>query len=75
MTPAQRSLRARIGAYAMLAKHDPRKANEASRRVFKQRFFDATDPSLPDAERHRQAEMKYREHFARMAYLRHRGAR
>lgn len=41
---------------------------EASRRAFWDKFYDATDPALPEKERQRQADAARRAHFARMGY-------
>lgn len=71
MTPAERSLRGRIGAYLMHARHDPRETTRAARAAFAQRFVDEVDPHrrLPESERLRRAEAARRAYFTRLAYL------
>lgn len=58
LTPSERVLRARMAAYQLHARHDPRETTAAARRAFDQRFLDQVDPDrrLPDRERHRRAE-------------------
>lgn len=57
-TPAQRSLRARIAAYALHATHDPRVTTKPAREAFMARFEKQVDPdgTLPEQERRRRAE-------------------
>jgi hypothetical protein len=71
LTPAERSLRGRIGAYLMHARNDPRDTTRAARAAFAQRFMDQVDPHrrLPEPERLRRAEAARRAHFTRLAYL------
>jgi len=71
MTPAERSLRGRIGAYLMHARNDPRETTRAARAAFAQRFLDDVDPlrRLPEPERLRRAEAARRAYFIRLAYL------
>lgn len=71
LTPAERSLRARIGAYAMHARNDPRETTRAARAAFAQRFVDEVDPlcCLPEPERFRRAEAARKAYFSRIAYL------
>lgn len=68
MTLGERTLRGRIGAYAMHAKHDVMKTSAPGRRAAWDRFEKQVDPegALEPAERARRAEMARREHFARM---------
>lgn len=70
LTPAERSLRARIGAYAMHARNDPRQTTAAARLAFLQRFEREVDPHrhLAAPERHRRAEAARRAYFSRLAY-------
>lgn len=79
LTPAERSLRARIGAYRMHALHDPRETTRTARAAFARRFLDDVDPHrrLPEPERLRRAEAARRAYFTRLAYLaaRRRGRR
>jgi hypothetical protein len=71
LTPEQRSLRARCGAFAQHAQHDPKETTVAARVAFEQKFLDQVDPErqLPEAERLRRAEAAKSAHFARLAYL------
>ena len=71
LSPAERVLRARVAAYMLHARHDPRETTQAARRAFDQRFVDQVDPDrrLPERERHRRAESARRAYFARLAYL------
>lgn len=71
MTPAERSLRGRIGAYLMHARNDPRETTRAARAAFAQRFVDDVDPHrrLPEPERIRRAEAARKAYFSRIAYL------
>jgi hypothetical protein len=57
--------RARIGAFALHAKHDPRETTKAGTAAFLARFEREVDPdgTLPPAERLRRAE------YARRAYM------
>ena len=64
-------MRARMAAYMLHARYDPRETTKAARRAFNQRFLDQVDPDgrLPDAERRRRAEAARRAYFTRLAYL------
>lgn len=66
LSPAERSLRARIGAYALHAGHDPRDTTSAARAAFLARFEREVDPQglLPEAERLRRAGYAKRAYFA-----------
>lgn len=70
LTPAQRSLRARIGAYAQHARHDTRETTAAARAAFLARFENQVDPDrqLEPDERERRALAARRQHFAELAY-------
>jgi hypothetical protein len=63
------ALRGRIGAYTMHAKHSPVETTAKARAIFLASFLDGIDPSLPEEERLRRAEMARKAHFARLAYL------
>lgn len=71
LTPAERSLRSRIGAYLMHARNDPRETTQAARAAFAQRFVNEVDPHrrLPEPERLRRADAARRAYFSRLAYL------
>ena len=61
LTPAERSLRARLAAHALHASHDSRELTAKARETFRNSFYNQTDPALPHEEHLRRA------HFARMA--------
>lgn len=67
MTPAELSLRGKIGAAMLHATHDPRETTAKARATFLAKFLDQVDPELPDAERVRRAEFLRRAYFARLA--------
>ncbi len=69
LTPQERSLRARIGAHALHASHDPTETTAKARATFLARFEEEVDPArqLPEAERRRRAEHARKAHFARLA--------
>jgi hypothetical protein len=71
LTPEQRSLRARIGAYAMFAAHDPRETSARGHAAFLKRFLGEVDPDrvLPEDERLRRAESARSAYLTRLAYL------
>ncbi len=71
LTPQQRSLRARLAAHAMHAKHDSRDTTAKGREAFLGKFLDEVDPDrvLPEAERNRRAEHARKAHFTRLALL------
>ena len=64
LTPEQRSLRARMGGYAVAAKYDTREITKPAREGFLARFEREVDPDgmLSEAERLRRAEAAKREH-------------
>lgn len=69
MTPGERTLRARIGAYSLHALRDPRETTRAARIAAAKRFYLQVDPEgvLPEAERARRAEAARRAYFAQLA--------
>ena len=69
LTPAQRSLRGRIGAYALHARRDARETTRIAREKFLERFEREVDPAgeLPTEERRRRAEAARRAYFTRLA--------
>lgn len=69
LSPAERSLRARIGAYAQHAQHDPRETTHVARATFLARFEQLVDPegSLAPDERARRAGAARRAYFTRLA--------
>jgi hypothetical protein len=68
---ADRSLRARLAAYAMHARHDARETTANGRAAFLARFEREVDPDgrLDPAERRRRAELARRFYFARLSLV------
>jgi hypothetical protein len=68
-SPAERSLRARLAAYAMHAQHDSRDTSAPGRTAFLARFEADVDPDgrLDPEERRRRAEHARSAYFARLA--------
>lgn len=69
LSPAERSLRARIAAHTLHARLGGREVTEPARAAFLQRFEDEVDPDrvLNVEERTRRAEHARKAHFARLA--------
>ncbi len=69
MTPAERTLRARMAAHALHAKVDSRQHTKPARKAFMDRFEDQVDPDrvLPPAERARRAEQAKKAYFVGLA--------
>jgi hypothetical protein len=69
LSPHERSLRARIGAYSLHAQHDSRELTANARATFLRKFEEQVDPdgTLAPEERQRRAEHARRAHFARLA--------
>ena len=69
MTPAERSLRARMAAYRMHASHDPKETTAAARAAFLARFEREVDPDgrLAPSERRRRAEAARKAYFTKLA--------
>lgn len=70
LTPEQRVMRARLAAFAMHAKHDPKKTTTKARETFLSNFEHDVDPDgvLPEKERKRRAESARKAYFARLAF-------
>lgn len=70
LTPEQRTMRARLAAHAMHAKHDTRETSAAGRQAFLNRFLDEVDPQreLPEPERNRRAEQARKAYFTKLAF-------
>src|SRR5215217_4261371 len=66
---AERSLRARLAAYALHAQRDPRETTANGRAAFLARFDREVDPRglLEPEERRRRAEQARRAYFARLS--------
>jgi len=75
LTPEQRSLRARMGAYAVLSRYDAKEITKPARDAFMARFEKQVDPegTLPEAERARRAEAAKQLHFQQLAWKRWHG--
>jgi len=71
LTPAERSLRGRMGAYVVHARYDPRQITAPAREAFLKRFLDEVDPDrvLPEPERLRRAAAARKAYFIRLAFL------
>jgi hypothetical protein len=67
LSPSERSIRARIGAYSLHAQRDPRETTAAARRVFLGRFLEDIPQDLPEDERLRRAAAARHAHFSRLA--------
>lgn len=69
MTPAERSLQARLAAHSLHASVDSREHTEPARRAFMARFDDQVDPDrvLPETERRRRADQARKAYFIRLA--------
>lgn len=69
LTPQERVLRARLGAYRLHAVHDPKETTMKAREAFAARFEHQVDPQgeLPPAERARRAEAARRTYFTELA--------
>lgn len=70
LTPAERSLRARMGAYALHATHDPKETTRAARAALLSKDELAVDPDgvLPADERARRAEARRKQRMTALAY-------
>jgi hypothetical protein len=70
LTPGQRVLRARMGAYAVHSRYDVKQLTQPARDAFMARFEREVDPDgvLPEAERLRRAKAAKTLHFQRLAW-------
>jgi hypothetical protein len=70
LSPAERSLRARLAAHTMHAQHDAREITAAARAAFLARFEAEVDPDgvLTPEERRRRAEHARSAYFTRLAF-------
>lgn len=71
LTPAQRTLRAKLAAHARWADEDPVPQARKAQAGLLAKFEAEVDPNgaLDPLERRRRAEHKRREHMARLAFL------
>jgi hypothetical protein len=71
MTPTERTLRGRIGAYALHAQRDAKETTAKARATFLQRFEAEVDPEgvLAPDERHRRAQAARKCYFAKLGLL------
>ena len=69
LSPSEASIRGKIGAHALHARHDSRRLTENARSAFLQSFEKEVDPEgiLPLEERQRRAEHARKAHMARLA--------
>lgn len=69
LSPELRTLRARIGAFALHASHDPQQTTTRAREAFMSSFEREVDPNglLPPAERERRAGAAHKAHMAKLA--------
>ena len=69
LSPAERSMRSRIGAHKLHSLYDSTELTHAARAKFLDRFVDEVDPDrvLPEAERDRRAEHARKAYFAALA--------
>ncbi|MGQ0832276.1 MAG: hypothetical protein ACT4OV_11410 [Microthrixaceae bacterium] len=69
VTPAERSLRARMAAHHLHAQRDPRETTAPARSAFLKSFMTKVDPDgvLPVEERERRANSALRAHMARLS--------
>lgn len=69
MSPAERSLRARMAAHRLHARYDSRELTKNARAAFNDRFRREVDPDnlLPAAERERRAESARKAYYAELA--------
>jgi len=68
LSPAEYSLRGRVGAFGLHATHDPKITTIPARRAFLQRFLDTIPADLPEEERLRRAQSALRAHMTRLAF-------
>ncbi len=70
LSPEERAMRGRIGAYVTHSRHDPRETTAKARATFLDQFERQVDPDgvLPEAERLRRAEAARKAYFTRLAY-------
>ena len=69
LSPTERSLRARIGAYSLHATHDPKETTRSARKAFLASFEREVDPhgTLTITERARRAAAARQAYFAKLS--------
>ena len=68
LTPEQRSQRGRIAALERWSKEDPKANAERGQAGLQRKFYNQTDPSLPEEERQRRGRAAFRAHMARLRF-------
>lgn len=70
LTPSERTMRARMAAHTLHAKHDPKETSAAGRAAFLASFETQVDPEgvLPPDERARRAEQLFKAHMTRLSF-------
>ena len=68
--PADRHSIATIAALTRWSREDPKVNAERAQAGLQRKFYDATDASLPEAERQRRAHAAYRAHMVRIRRVR-----
>ena len=69
LSPTERSLRGRLGAFTQHSRHNTRETTQSARLAFLRRFLDDIPVDLPEGERLRRAEAAKRAYFTRLALL------
>jgi hypothetical protein len=69
LTPAQRAQRARLAALTRWSRECGTAQGHVVQAGLRAKFYNATDASLPEAERQRRAEVAYRAHMTRLSFL------
>lgn len=70
LSPAQRRLRASKAALTRWSREDPAASAARGQAGLQRKFYDQTDPTLPEAERQRRARAAFRAHMAGLAFNR-----
>lgn len=69
LTPEQRTQRARLAALTRWSRESGKAQGDLVQAGLRRKFYNATDPSLPEAERQRRADCAYKAHMARLSFL------
>jgi len=70
LSPAQRRLRASRAALVRWSREDPAANAARGQAGLQAKFYNETDPTLPEAERQRRARAAFRAHMAGLAFER-----